>query len=120
MLKLVAILPPLQCQDDQQGLPAPAVTLCPSNPHSTDGFPKTDTKLVHNANSSRIGEVCQGKEGDDIRRCVEAATYNLTDAIAFTSLEGQVSVGQCKSSPESHFLWSYNLPEIFDEVRMGV
>ena len=111
MLKLVAILPPLQCQDDQQGLPAPAVTLCPSNPHSTDGFPKTDTKLVHNANSSRIGEVCQGQEGD-IRRCVEAATYNLTDAIAFTSLEGQVSVGQFQLGPESL--------EIFDEVRMGV
>ena len=93
-LEQILLFPPLYRQDDQQGLPAPAVTLCPSNPNTTDGFPKTDAKLVVQANSTRVGRVCQGKEGEeDIRRCVEAASYNLTDAIAFTSLKGQVSAG---------------------------
>ena len=84
--------------DNSSGLPTPAVSVCPNN-----GFPRNGSNL--GLYSSRIETVCKGKEGKEISKCVENASYGLASAIEKLLVPGKISVGK-KELPKlfvSHF-----------------
>ena len=78
-------------RDGQSGLLAPAVTICPSNPQTSDGFPKKVANF--SSDDPRIGVVCKGKEGKDISQCVEKEAYTLSPAIISTRVSGNILAG---------------------------
>ena len=79
--------------DSQSSLPAPAVTVCPQNPNTTNGFPINEANFSLDESKSRIGEVCKEKEGKNIAQCVDSATYNLSSAVGNLKLPGMIFVG---------------------------
>ena len=70
-------------QDDQHGLPAPAVTVCGRNPKTDNYFPisKPLSMYMNNSSLNRV-DICQGKEGEDIVKCVENETFNLNQILS--------------------------------------
>ena len=77
--------------DGQGGLPAPAVTICPSNPTTSDGFPEKGANF--SSEDPRVGEVCIGMEGKDIALCVESKGYPLSPAVSYTRVGGSILAG---------------------------
>ena len=48
--------------DCQSGVPTPAVTVCPQNPNTANGFPVNEGNFSLDKSKSMIGEVCKVKK----------------------------------------------------------
>ena len=62
-------------------IPAPTVTVCPTNPETFLGFKDDSVRLEDFPNSEFVFELCKGLEGEDIVRCVEKKTFGLSEGI---------------------------------------
>ena len=61
-------------------VPAPAVTVCGFDPKRNWAF-KKKPPVVDEFSQEIIGHVCSNLKGDEIEKCVEEETYNLTTMV---------------------------------------
>ena len=66
---------------DLGAIPAPSVTVCAFNPETEMGY--TDNAIQHSKypTSAIVGDICKGLQGEDIVRCIEKKTYNLSTMV---------------------------------------
>ena len=67
-------------EQDEGRVPAPAVTVCAFDPETNSAF-INDHPGVDEFSQEIIGHVCPNMTGDDIVKCVEEKTYNLTTTV---------------------------------------
>ena len=79
-------------EKDLGGIPAPMVTLCPLHPDNVMGYKNNSVRLEKFPTSEIVSEVCKGLKGEDIVRCVEEKTFDLSDGLVF-AIKGYLGSG---------------------------
>ena len=60
---------------------APSVTVCVENPKTQMGYKDDFLESELASSSGIIGQICQGLQGEDIVRCLEEKTYNISTVV---------------------------------------
>ena len=72
-------------EKDLGPIPAPSVTVCALNPETQMGYKDNSLEYTDYRTSALIDDICKGLHGEDIVRCVEKKTYNLSTVVKHTS-----------------------------------